>query len=312
MITSASFWFTILASTTPVLLATLSAVIVSRAGIFNLGIEGTMSMSALAGVLVSAYSGSLLFGCLAGLATGIVASLLLGYFCLYLKAPFNSVGVAINLVASGGTVFVLTQVTGSKITSSSLVSKVFPTVNIPLIKDIPFIGEVISGHNLITYLSWLFLFGSYYMLFHTKFGLEIRSVGENESAARTAGINVEKTKMLTLVLCGIFSGFGGMYLSMGALRSFTANMVAGRGFLALAMDAMSQGNPLLGAVGALMYGFSETITVYLQLYSDMSVQIIDAFPYVFILVALIIIQFVKRRLRYREKQRIIEVEIEEN
>ena len=115
---SPSFWFSVLASTTPVMLATLAANIVSQAGIFNLAIEGTMLICALAGVLASAYSKSLLVGALVGIAFGILVSCLLGYFTLVMRGPMNACGVAINLTATGGTVFVLVLTAGSKITSS--------------------------------------------------------------------------------------------------------------------------------------------------------------------------------------------------
>lgn len=304
-IISPEFWFTVLASTTPVMLATIAANIVSQSGMFNLGIEGTMLISALTGVLVSAYSQSLLLGCLAGLAIAVITSFALGYFTIYMKAPENSVGVAINLLAMGGTVFILSIATGSKITSSSLVSLSFPRIDIPIIESIPVLGRILSGHNLITYLGWIFAILLYLMLYKTKIGLNIRAVGENKVAAESVGINVNRTKFFALFLCGIFSGFGGMYLSMGALKSFTSNMVAGRGFLSLAMNTMSQGNPLFGWVGSLLYGFSNTITVYLQMYSAIDMKLIGLFPYIFIIVALIIIQAVRGWINDKKEKKLI-------
>lgn len=304
-IISPEFWFTVLASTTPVMLATIAANIVTQSGQFNLGIEGTMLISALTGVLVSAYSNSLLLGCLAGLVIAVLISFALGYFTLYLKAPENSVGVAINLLAMGGTVFVLSIFTGSKITSSSLVSLSFPNIDIPIIENIPVLGTILSGHNLITYLGWIFAVLLYLMLYKTKLGLNIRAVGENKKAAESVGINVNRIKFFALFLCGIFSGFGGMYLSMGALKSFTANMVAGRGFLSLAMDTMSQGNPILGWMGSLLYGFSNTITVYLQMYSKMDLKLIGSLPYLFIIVVLVIIQSIKGWINNKKEKKLI-------
>ena len=120
---SSSFWFSVLASTTPVMLATLAANIVSQAGIFNLAIEGTMLICALAGVLGSAWTGNLLVGAVAGLFFGILVSFILGYFTLVMRGPMNACGVAINLAATGGTVFVLVLTAGSKITSSAAAEK---------------------------------------------------------------------------------------------------------------------------------------------------------------------------------------------
>lgn len=301
-ITSTAFWFQVLASTTPVLLATLGANIVHKAGMFNLGIEGTMLISALAGVLGSAYSQNLFVGMLCGVAAGVLVSLILGYFSLVLKASMNACGVAINLLATGGTVFVLVTLTGSKVTSSSLSSLTFPNLTLPLINSIPAVGEILSGQNLITYLAWILVVATWLLLFRTKLGRNIRAVGENETAALSAGIGANRMKFLALVLCGVFCGLGGMYLSMGSLRSFTAGMTSGRGYLSLAMDAMSMGNPLGGFASSLLYGFFYTTTVYLQMYSNLDLKLISAMPYLFIIVVLFIAQRVKslsksRRLR---------------
>lgn len=301
-LTSPSFWYSVLASTTPVMLATLSANIVTKAGIFNLGIEGTMLICALAGVLGSAFTKSLWMGALIGIVLGITVSFILGYFALIMKGPMNACGVAINLTATGGMVFVLATITGSKITSSSLTSLSFPKVNIPIIQNIPVLGEILSGHNLVTYLGWAFAILTWLMLYKTKLGRSIRAVGENEEAAKSAGINVLLMKFTALALCGVFSAFGGMYLSMGSLNSFTAGMVSGRGYLALAMDAMSQGNPLIGWLSSLLYGFSNTITVYMQLYSNLDLKLIDAFPYIFIIVVLVVLQLVKNQMKRRRER----------
>ncbi len=299
---SPNFWASVLASTTPVLLATLAANIMTKSGLFNLGIEGTMLICALAGVLGSAFSGSLAVGALIGVLMGILVSFVLGYFILKMNAPMNACGVAINLAATGGTVFILVMVCGSKNNSTSLVSGSFPNIDIPILENIPVLGDILSGQNFVTYLSWFFVAACYFLLYHTKLGLNIRAVGENEEAARSAGINVLATKFIALAMCGVFCAFGGMYLSMGAMHSFTAGMVSGRGFLSLAMDAIAQGNPLVGCASSFLYGFSDTITVYLQLYSNLDLKLISAFPYVFILVVLIIIQAVRSGVEARKQR----------
>ena len=269
---------------------------------FNLGIEGTMLMCALAGVLASAFTGSLFLGALLGVLLGILVSFVLGYFILKMNAPMNACGVAINLAATGGTVFILAMVCGSKNNFTSIVSASFPNINIPILKDIPVLGQILSGQNFVTYLSWIFVALTALMLYGTRLGVNIRAVGENEEAARSAGINVLLTKFIALALCGVFCAFGGMYLSMGAMHSFTAGMVSGRGFMSLAMDAIAQGNPLIGCASSFLYGFSDTITVYLQLYSKLDLKLISAFPYVFILVVLMIIQACRKMIENRKQR----------
>ena len=298
-LSSTAFWFQVLASTTPVLLATISANVMTQSGIFNLGIEGTMLICALTGVLGSAFSQSLIVGMLCGVASGVFISFVLGYFALILKGPMNACGVAVNLLATGGTVFVLTTLTGSKVTSSSLSSLTFPNIRIPVLNSIPVLGQVLSGHNFITYLSWVFVFLTWFFLYRTKPGRSLRAVGQNEEAARSAGININGMKFLAMGLCGLFCAFGGMYLSMGSLKSFTAGMTAGRGYLALALGAMSMGNPILGFASSLLYGFSNSTTVYLQMYSDLDIKMISVIPYIFIIVVLFIVQMIKRKIGKR-------------
>lgn len=300
VLTSTSFWFSVLASTTPILLATLASNMMTQSGMFNLALEGTMLISALTGVVISAYTQSLLLGLLGGLLSGILISFLLGYFALVLKGSMNACGVAINLLASGGTVFVLTMLTGSKTNSTTLPSLSFPNLDIPLIGDIPVLGPILSGHNLITYVSWLCILVAWFFLFHTKTGRNLRAVGRNEEAARAAGINVLKMRFLALTFCGVFCSLGGMYLSMGSLHCFTAGMTAYRGYTALAMDAMSMANPVLSFFSSLLYGFSDAVTVYLELYTKMDLKIISAFPYVFVIAVLILVQFIKRHLRNKK------------
>ncbi len=295
-LSSTAFWFSVLSGTTTILLATLGANLMFQSGIFNLAIEGTMLICALVGVVISAYTQNLLLSAILTVAAGIAVSMLLGYFALVMKGPMNACGVAINLIAGGGTVFVLVLLTGSKVSSLSLQSLMFPNIEIPLLSSIPFLGELLSGHNLITYLSWLFVLLSWVFLYHTRPGRNLRAVGKDPEVARSLGISVLRMKFMALSLCGAFCAFGGMYMSMGSLTSFTANMINGRGYLSLAMNAMSRGNPLIGFLSSHLYGFTDTMTVYLQLYTALDLRFISALPFILILFVLFILHTVKKRI----------------
>lgn len=299
---SPTFWKTVLASTTPVMLATLAANMMTKSGIFNLAIEGTMLICALTGVVASAYTQSLVIGCLVSVLMGLFISFIFGYFAIIMQGAMNACGVAINLIATGGTVFTMVMLTGSKANTSALKSLTFPVVDIPIIKDIPVLGTILSGQNLVTYIAWIIVALTAWMLYKTRLGINIRAVGENPAAAKSAGISVTLHQFVALAICGVSCAFGGMYLSMGALKSFTAGMVAGRGYMSLAMDAMSQGNPIVGCLSSLLYGFSDTITVYLQLYSDMDLKLIEAFPYIFIIIVLVIVQAVRKYIAKRKER----------
>lgn len=263
---------------TPILLPALGGAICNRAGVVNLGLEGIMLLSALAGVLGSAFGGNLLAGLAAGLGTALVVSLVFAYFHLNLKANATICGTAINTFASGFTVLLLLTITGEKGTSASLKSFSFPTVNIPLIEDIPVIGKILSGHNLMTYVALLAVLVVWFLLYKMPLGLRIRSVGENPDAASSVGVNVRRTRYIAILLCGALTGLGGMYMSMGYLGMFTREMVAGRGFIALAAAAMGQSTPIGVFLSSMLFAFFDGMSNTLQLLALPS-QFIDMLPY---------------------------------
>ena len=264
---------------TPILLPALGGAICNRAGVVNLGLEGIMLISALAGVLGGAYGGSLLTGLLAGLGAALLVSLVFAYFHLNLQADATICGTAVNTFASGFTVLLLFTLTGQKGTSGSLKSFSFPTVHIPVIEDIPVIGSVLSGHNLMTYVALLAVLVVWFLLYKMPLGLRIRSVGENPDAASSVGINVRRTRYIAILICGVLTGLGGMYMSMGYLSMFTREMVAGRGFIALAAAAMGQSTPLGVFLSSMLFAFFDGMSNTLQLLALPS-QFTDMLPYI--------------------------------
>lgn len=284
---STQFVFSALRLTTPILFAALASLIADKAGIINIGLEGIMLFSALAGVLGSAYSHSLFVGLLCALAVGILIAFLMAYFSLSLKADIILAGVAVNLIAAGGTVFILYAVCGDKSVSTSLSSLVFPTLELPLIKDIPVLGEILSGHNVLTYIAILMVFAVWLFMEKSKLGLRIRSVGENPDAARSVGINVERIRYLALMLSGALSALAGVFLSMGMLTYFSKNMSAGRGFIALAAQALGHGGAFGTFFASLAFGGAEAVSVSLQ-GVDIPPQFIQMVPYLATVLGLIL------------------------
>lgn len=284
------FWFAVLRNATPVLFATLGVAITSKGGMINLAQEGIMLTSALVGVVASAYSQSLLVGLLCGIASGLLIGLLFSIFTLRLKANMVITGVAINLAATGGTVFVLNAITGDRAISYALKSLSFPRFEIPLIKEIPFLGGVLSGHNILTYVSLICVVLMYILLYKTSFGRKIRAVGENQEAAKSVGIDVFKIKTFCSLISGALGSLGGMFLSMGYINMFTAGMVSGRGYIALATNSIAGGHPILGFLSSLFYGFADSLSNYMR-NTGFPLELIQAFPYLFIVVIFSIIMF---------------------
>ncbi|RKX86271.1 MAG: ABC transporter permease [Spirochaetes bacterium] len=248
------FIFATLRVMTPILYPAIGVAVSALAGSVNIALEGIMLVSAFTGVIISAYTGSLWFALIAGVLAGVGMGAVLGYFHLNLKADIIIAAIALNMFASGITIFLLYILTHDKGTSSSIKSLVFPSYQIPLLKDIPVLGPMLSGHNILTYLLFVAIIAFYYIIYKTPLGLRIRAVGQNPEAAASVGIDVKKIRMYSLLLSGFFGSFGGLYLSMGYVSWFSRDMTAGRGFIAIAAASLGGNLPLGTFLGAALFG----------------------------------------------------------
>jgi simple sugar transport system permease protein len=296
VIFTTEFAFSVLRVTTPILFAALGALISNRAGIINIGLEGIMLVAALTGVIASAYTGSAWLGLTGAVMAGTLISGVLAFFTLKFKTHIILGGVAINMFASGGTVFILYLLSGDKGSSTSLPSKVLPTLDIPLLKDIPVLGPILSGHNVLTYMSILAVFVVYYLLKRTPLGLRIRSVGENPQAAQSVGVSVVKVQYTALLLSGFFAGLGGAYMSMGYLSLFTRDMIAGRGWIAIAAESMGRSTTVGTTLTSLLFGAADALANALQVLK-IPAELIGTLPYVTTVIGLVIYAVSESRMR---------------
>lgn len=281
-----AFGYAILRVTTPILFASLGNVISDKAGVSNIAMEGTMLTASLAGVLVSAYSGNAFIGLLAALLVGVLFSAFMAYISLYLGTKIIMAGIALNLFASSFTVYVLYMFTGQKGNSASLASKQLPTIDLPVIKTIPVLGEILSGHNVLVYVALLSIVVIYVMLNKTKLGAHIKAVGENPSAAASVGINVRRVQFISLCLSGLLAGFGGAFMSMGYLSMFTRDMIAGRGWIAIAASAMGRSMVIPTVITSFLFGIFSAVGNVLQL-QNMPSELITTLPYVAVFIGIV-------------------------
>ena len=281
----ASFLYSVIRITTPLLYGALGALICKQGGVLHIAFEACMLFAAFFGVVASALTQSVFLGLLAGMAGGVLVMLLFGYFTLQLNANLVLTGIALNTLASGGTVFLMYLLCGEKGTSNSLPSLVFPSVNIPVIKDIPFLGTVLSGHNILTYVAFIMPVFVYLLIFKTPLGLRIRSVGENENAAASVGVNVTRTKYITLIIGGAVTSLGGMFMSMGYLSWFARDMIAGRGFMAIAAQNLGNAAVVPTFITSILFGLANALAVMLQTL-NLPAEIFQAMPYVVTLIGL--------------------------
>ena len=160
-----------------------------------------------------------------------------------------------------------------------------PNVQIPFIKNIPILGDILSGHSVLTYLAFLMVIVIAFFLKRTRLGTYIRAAGENSDSVETAGISVKKIRFEALLISGAVAGLGGAFMSMAYVSMFTKDMVAGRGFIALAAEAMGHGTPLLSMLSALVFGFADALGNNLQLFNLPS-ELTRLMPYIFTIIAL--------------------------
>jgi len=264
--------------TTPIAFAALGGISSERVGIINIGLEGMMLTSAFTGVAITYFSGNPWLG----VSAAVLVGGLLGLFHALLTVTFigNQIvsGTGINIFALGFTAYMSQAIWGSRGASESVQG--LEAVSIPLLKDIPIIGDIIGTHTPLVYLMLILAVLSYVILFKTPIGLRIRAVGEHPAAADTAGINVFKTKYYCVIVSGMLAGLGGAFLSLGHLNLFVWGMTGGRGFIAMA--AMIFGNWMpFGAVGAsFLFGFAYALQMRLQALGLLPPQIILAIPYI--------------------------------
>ena len=294
VIASPSFLYSVLRLSTPILLATMAALVSDRAGVTNISIEGTMLFSALMGVVGSAFTQSCWVGLLVAIVAGMLFSLLLSFFHLWLKTNLVLTCIALNSLSSGLTIFILFMLTGDRGVSTALQSVDLPKLDLPLIRNIPFVGDVLSGHSVLTYLAVVVVILVAVLLYKTKLGTYIRAVGESPQAIETAGFPARRIRFLALLISGAIAGMGGAFMSMYYAMGWSQDMVAGRGFIALAAQAMGAGEPLGSMLSALVFGFAQALGIKVSALGADS-NLVSPIPYLVTILGLVAFALATRR-----------------
>ena len=249
-------------SATPLIFAALGGNFSERSGVFNIGLEGIMTVGAFSAVFFSYKTGSPWTGLLGAMVVGGLFGLLLAFMSIYFKANQVIVGTAINILASSLTTFLLVEIWG----------RPGQTDNVEYFK-------AVGPFNLFTYLAFVMVIVSYYVMYKTPFGLRVRAVGEHPRAADTLGVNVYVIRYICVIISGVLAGIGGASLSIGSMSLFKEGMIAGKGFIALAALIFGKWNPLGAALACLFFGFAvalETVANNLPVPSEF----LNALPYI--------------------------------
>lgn len=297
----------VLRLSTPLIYGALAAAVCEKAGLLNMAIEGMLLFSALAGVVFSGWTQSAFLGLIAAIAVGAFIGLLIAYTSFTGKADLLLTNIALNLAAAGGTVFILFALTGDKSTSAvTIASKTLPDISIPLIRDIPFLGPILSGQNILTYLAFLITFLIAFMFKRTRIGLRMRAIGENAKAVESVGISATRVKYIAYTLSGALAGMGGAFMSMGYMSSFGRNMTAGRGYISLSAMNVAGGSPVGSMLASLLFGGADAVANTMQTSSSIPTDFILMIPYATTILGLVSISVIKkqkRKARFANKEK---------
>jgi simple sugar transport system permease protein len=286
---TAAIIVSVLASTlkiaTPLLLAALGEMVTERAGVMNLGVEGTMLMGAFAGFIVGYTTGSLGAGYIAAILAGGAMSLFMVFMATTLKVDQTVTGLSINLLASGLTLFIYRV----RFTDINNLPTIVPSgkMPIPILSDIPFIGNILFNQNWLTYLAIIMVPLIAIFLYKTKYGLAIRAIGENPRAADTVGWNVTKYQYYCVIFGGMTAGLGGAFITIGSLPNFLPDLIAGRGWLAVILVIAGNWQPWRIFIATLIFGFLDAVQLQMQgIGVPVPHQLLLALPFVVALIVL--------------------------
>jgi ABC-type uncharacterized transport system permease subunit len=283
----------------PLICACLAGLWSERSGVVDIGLEGKILVGAFAAAAVATATGSAWLGLGAAILATIAVSLVHGYASIDQRANQIVSGTAINMVADGITALIGNAIWSQGGRTPQLPdTALFNAIDLPFVDavaPVPFIGPIykhlISGHDLITYFGFLCVPLTYWALYHTRFGLQLRAVGENPAAVDTAGLSVRGLRYRAVIICGVLVGLSGAYLSISQAAYFQPHMSAGKGFIALAALVFAKWRPWPALATCLLFGVLDALATRLQgvplpFIGPVPVQAIEALPYLLTVVLL--------------------------
>ncbi|MDY5135981.1 ABC transporter permease [Actinotignum sanguinis] len=289
----------------PILFAALGGLICDKAGIFNIALEGQLLIGCFFAVATSYYTGSAFLGALGGMFAAGVFTLILAYGSVNRGAEPIVIGVAMNILATGVTSFLLVGLfhTSGTFVDPRIVG--LKTYSIPLLSDIPWIGNALFSQTVLGYLTFVLVFVAWIVIFRTPLGLRLRGVGEKPLAAQTLGVNPVSYKYAAVIISGLLCGLGGAQLALGNVVQFSEEMSAGRGWIAVVAVMLARSHPI-GVLGAAaLFGTAEALGFRAQ-GIGIPTQVTDAAPYVVTLLALLLttVNFVKKKKEETKRESI--------
>ena len=271
---------------TPLILGALAGVMCERAGVINIAIEGQFLMGAFFAAVFASLAFSAYVGLLGAILAGVGLAALLALFSLRYLVNQVVLGVVLIALASGLTAFLLNQIPSDPEIRQYLNEPPrLDEIAIPVLSDLPVVGQALFNQTLLVYLMYLSVVAVTFILFQTRWGLRVRSVGEHPKAADTVGIKVNRVRWQAVLFGGVFAGLGGAYFTVGSTGSFDRDLSSGNGFIALAALIMGRWHPVGATFAALFFGFMWNLQSQLSFVDKIPGQLLGATPYLATIIA---------------------------
>jgi ABC-type uncharacterized transport system permease subunit len=270
---------------TPLIIVALGQLVAEKAGVLNLGAEGMMAMGAIAGFAVTFHTGNPWLGCVAAMFAGALVSLIFAFLTITLLANQVATGLALAIFGVGLSAFI-----GKPFVSETLTA--IAPLRIPYISDIPILGEALYNQQFIVYVSWALFWGVLWFLYKSRQGLVLRSIGESPAVAHAIGYPVLRYRYLAVLFGGAMAGLGGAFMSIFDTPLWSEGMIAGKGWIAIALVVFATWRPFRVVVGAYLFGGVMIVQLFIQgsdLKIDLPSQLLSSLPYLATIIVLVII-----------------------
>jgi simple sugar transport system permease protein len=281
----------VMAAATPLLLAATGELVVEKVAVLNLGVEGMMLMGAIAGFAVAHETGSLLLALAAAVSAGMALSLLFAVLTLTLQANQTATGLALTIFGRGFSALVGAGYVG-------IAAPTLPKLHVPVLSDIPVLGQIAFSYDLLVYLALACLAAVAWFLSRTHAGLIVRAIGDQHDAAHVLGYKVIRIRYMAVLFGGAMAGLAGAYMSLAYTPLWAQDMIAGRGWVALALVTFAAWRPFWLLIGAWLFGGIMYLSLYVQgLGVPVPSALLSALPYIGTVVVLVLISRDHRRIR---------------
>ncbi|NFG28660.1 ABC transporter permease [Clostridium botulinum] len=276
----------------PIILCVIGGMFAYKANVLNIALEGMMLNGAFVATLLVFFTDNIPLSIFLAIVTTLIYGLIFSLLGITYKGNVIIVGLAINLIVPAIAGFIL-QIMGTANINLTNINIADFKINIPIIQDIPFIGNILSGHTPITYLSFIGIIVLTIIMYKTKFGIYVRVVGENEDAAKSLGIKTNVYKYAAVLIGAFCCALAGVNFSLERLGLFTNDMTAGRGFIAIAAIYCGQGKPVASSMYAILFGVARALAVNLSIYAGPIAGLFDTIPYIIMVTVLAVVSAVK-------------------